>query len=95
MATGVSGSNYGTPSTPEASIGAVPAEGIKSGGRIAVTWYVMRAVDANAATTPPTYRHWKVRDRPDYTGAQYVGPYSGGSLNLTTITIQDVLEVNE
>jgi hypothetical protein len=95
MATAVSGSNYSSPTSLLATIGPVPGDDLKFGGRVAVKYFRMRAVDANAATSPPTYRTWTVKNDPDYTGAQYTGQYSGASPNLTSIVIQDTIEVEE
>lgn len=47
-----------------------------------ITYYVMRAVDDNARTTPPTYRIWTATIAPDYTASQYTGPFS--ALNAYT-----------
>lgn len=47
----------------------------------------------NAGTTPPTYRIWRVADTPDYDASQYNGPYSGASINFSSISIIDVTEV--
>lgn len=93
MATGVSGSNYTGPTTVSAAIGAISGNSLKFGGPVAVTYYKMRAVDANAGTSPPTYRTWTVTGSPDYTGARYVGEYSGGSPNLTSIVIDSTFVV--
>lgn len=63
------------------------------GGTSAVRWFKMRGVDSNAATTPPTYRSWTVKDTPDYDASRFAGPYSGGSPNITGITVQAEFEV--
>ena len=69
------------------------AVGGTPGGTSVVRWYKMRGVDSNAATSPPTYRSWTVRDTPDYDASRFSGPYSGGSPNITGITIQGEFEV--
>lgn len=61
-------------------------------GDIITTWYTMRAVDNNAGITP-TYRVWKVTGTPDYDASRYDGPYSGGSVNFSSISIIDISRV--
>ena len=48
-------------------------------------YYVMRGRDSNAAGV--VYRSWTVVSQPDYGATFYTGPYSGGSLNLTDVTV--------
>jgi len=79
--------------TPDLTSSATSSHGADSfnadtGGTASITWYTMRAVDANAGTTPPTYRTWTVQDEPDWDASQYNGPYSGGSPNLTSVTVK-------
>lgn len=52
-----------------------------------VLWFKMRGIDANAATSPPTYRSWDAKDTPDYDASRFAGPFTGGSPNITSITI--------
>lgn len=59
-----------------------------------VLWFKMRGIDANAATTPPTYRSWTVRDTPDFDASRFSGPFSGGSPNITSITVQAEFETS-
>lgn len=52
-----------------------------------ITYYIMRAVDNNAGTTPPTYRIWTVTNNPDYGASYYAGPYSGTGVNFSPADI--------
>lgn len=56
------------------------------------TYYVMRAIDDNAGTTPPTYRMWVVANTPDYSVNEYYGPYSGGSINFSSVSVVETQE---
>lgn len=58
-----------------------------------VKWYKMRGIDANAGTTPPTFRSWTVKDTPDYDASRFSGEYSGGSPNIVAVTIQGEFDV--
>ena len=60
-----------------------------------ITFYTMRAVDNNAGTTPPTYRSWRVPNEPDYDASEYDGPYSGPSINFSSISIIGVKEITQ
>ena len=64
-------------------------------GTITTTFYTMRAVDNNAGTTPPTYRVWKVTDKPDYDVSRYDGSYSGGSINFSSVVIMDITKITQ
>lgn len=60
-------------------------------GTQTITYYVMRAVDNNAGTTPPTYRIWTVAGNPDYVAGQYSGPYSGTGVNFS---LADIIRID-
>lgn len=53
-----------------------------------VLWFKMRGIDANAATSPPTYRSWDAKDTPDYNASRFAGPFTGGSPNIIAVTVQ-------
>lgn len=58
------------------------------------TYYIMRAVDPDCQTSPPTYRTWAVPGRPDYTGAYYTGPRCGSN-PLTSVIVADTITADD